>query len=174
MVARPQIDATFVSLSTADREGMNIEQRTDRAEGEAAQLHLWPLAPQEISQQRGDQRTMHDQARVTLDPCDIAAVIVDAMAIEGQCRIPEQKHRVRNDAAREALATRGRNRLGGRRIAWRIVAENDVVLLEDGETLCVRDLVSHAHENQRTAAPFLTADIFNARCAPDFLTNVQR
>ena len=82
-------------------------------------------AAQQVQQQRGDQRAVHDQARIALDLGDVAAVVVDAVAVEGQRRVAEQQHRVGHDArarrsrpigagcgagarARRAAARRGR------------------------------------------------------------------
>lgn len=82
MVACPQIDSPLAIFATANCEGMNIEQRTHRPKGEAAQLRTRPLAPQKIGQQCGDQRAMHDQTGIALHAGDVAAVIMDAMPLK--------------------------------------------------------------------------------------------
>jgi hypothetical protein len=50
------------------------------------------LAAQQVHQQRGDQRAVHDQARVALDLGDVGPVVVDAVAVEGQRAVAEQQH----------------------------------------------------------------------------------
>jgi hypothetical protein len=59
----------------------------------------WGLAAQQVHQQRGDQRAVHDQARVALDLGDVAAVVVDAVAVEGERAVAEQQHVVGHDLA---------------------------------------------------------------------------
>jgi hypothetical protein len=47
----------------------------------------------EVQEQDRLQRTMHDEARIALDLHGIAAVVMDAVSVEGQCGIAEQEWR---------------------------------------------------------------------------------
>src|SRR5437660_2965015 len=46
----------------------------------------------EFDDQRRLQWAVEDQAGITLDPGDVVAVVMDTVAVEGQCRIAEQQH----------------------------------------------------------------------------------
>ena len=120
---------------TAGRTALNAKRRT-RASG--------CCAAQQVEQQRRDQRAVHDQARIALDLGDVAAVVVDAVAVEGQRRVAEQQHR------RRARSRARRPRRSARR--WRLapaspgcggVAVDDVVLFGQRDAARVGDLVAH-------------------------------
>lgn len=55
---------------------------------------------QQVQQQRGDQRAVHDRSWMAFDLVDVAVVEVDAMAAEGQCRVMEQQYIVWRSAPR--------------------------------------------------------------------------
>src|SRR3546814_1024854 len=52
-----------------------------------------------IDQQRRDQRAVHDQPGIALDVPGIVAVVMDAVRVEGECRIAEQQHGIGREAA---------------------------------------------------------------------------
>src|SRR5258705_6648604 len=83
VVARPKGNAIPVTAS-ANGEAVNVEQRAYRAETEAAHPDLRQTASQQIHQERGNQRTVHDEAGITFHPGHIRAIVVNAMAVESQ------------------------------------------------------------------------------------------
>ena len=103
--ARPQPHCVAARRqAAADARTVQVEQRAHRAELEASATSASGRSrAQQVDQQRGDQRAVHDQARIALDLGHVAAVVVDAVAVEGQRRVAEQQHVVGHDAARELL-----------------------------------------------------------------------
>ena len=87
----------------------------------------------EFDQQRGLQRAVHDQAGITFYLGNVVAIVMDAMAIEGQCGVAEQQHRIRyvGFAVRRCWRRRG---LCGSRVlaARRDIPKDDVMALADG------------------------------------------
>src|SRR6185503_802963 len=81
MVARPQGNA-FSILAPTNGETMDVEQRAHRPKGKPDHLCIGHAASQQVDQQCGDQRTVHDQSGVTLDFGHVWTVVVDAMAVE--------------------------------------------------------------------------------------------
>src|ERR1700752_3133808 len=97
MIAGPQVKRPAVRLRlAADEERVRVEDRAHRAELELHDSRLRQLPAQQIDQQRREQRTMHDQAGVALDLRHIAAIVVNAVAVERERRIAEQQHLVRH------------------------------------------------------------------------------
>ncbi len=82
-----------------DAERVEVERRAHGLEAEGRDVGGRALAAHQVHQQRRDQRPVHDQARVALDLGDVAAVVVDAVAVEGQRRVAEQQHVVGHDLA---------------------------------------------------------------------------
>ena len=116
----------------------------------------------QINQQRGNQRAVHDQARVALDRRHILAVVMDAVAVESQCRVAKQQYIVGRDLAlpdRSFFSRHGRRhrvaRLGGGAI-------NDVVRFAQRQPAGVMHFMRHQHEQQIAAAPSLVRDRFDA------------
>jgi hypothetical protein len=107
----------------ADMEGVQVEGGPHGAEAEARHVGARPLAPQQVHQQRGDQRAVHDQARVAFDLGDVLAVVVDAVAVEGERGVAEQQHVVGHDLA---LPLRLAFRLLGRRVGLAGLAQRAV------------------------------------------------
>jgi hypothetical protein len=65
---RPQPDALAVVLRlSVDAQRMRVERRPHRLEAEGGDVGLRRVAPQQVHQQRRDQRAMHDEAWVALD-----------------------------------------------------------------------------------------------------------
>ena len=60
------------------------------------------------------QRAVEDQAGIALDLGDVVAVVMDAVAIEGQRRIAKQQHRIGHVAFAVLRRWRRRRRLGRR------------------------------------------------------------
>src|SRR5882757_10726047 len=90
-VGDPQLHAArrFIGV---DGEFAAFEQRLHAAIAE----FLWRLAVMqlggEFDDQRGLQGAVEDQAGIALDLGDVVAVVMDAVAVEGQCRIAKQQH----------------------------------------------------------------------------------
>src|ERR1700756_1863653 len=83
VVLRPEADCLAIRLRCAAyRERVDVEGRTDRPEAIFQHLSLGALVAQQVEQQRRDQRPVHDQAWITLDLGHVAAVVVDAVAVE--------------------------------------------------------------------------------------------
>ena len=106
---------------------------------------------------------MHDQPRIALDLRHIRMVVVDAVPVEGHCRVSEQQHRIGIDRARPDL-------VGGRRHGIcdglpGLAAIDDVVLVGDRKALRIADLVAHRDEDQRSTATFLHLHVGNLRDA---------
>ena len=116
---------------------------------------------------------MHDEAGVTLNARDIAAVVVDAVAVEGERRVTEEQHGVGHDLAAELLVAR--RGCGGRlrRIGRRRIAVDDVVFLAQRQALGVAEVVAHADENQCTAAALFHGHVLDRRHARDRLAHTQ-
>ena len=72
-----------------------------------ARSALRPMLAQQVEQQRRGQRAVHDQPRIALDLGDVAAVVVDAVAVEGQRRVAEQQHGVGHDRRAATAASAG-------------------------------------------------------------------
>src|ERR1019366_6491849 len=91
VVARPEREPPLALGPSAQRERVDVEQRADGLERETPDDRLRVFATKQIEQQGGDQRPMHDQARIALDLGDVAAVVVDAVAVEGEGRITKEQ-----------------------------------------------------------------------------------
>jgi hypothetical protein len=130
--------------------------------------------PQQVQQQGRDQRTMHHQTGIALGPGDISAVVMDAVAVEGQRGIAEQQHVVGDDPPRPLGILRRGCRCRRRFARLRQVAVDDVVFLVDREQAVAADLVPHLHEHQGTGAPFLHAHVVDPRGARQRLSGQQR
>ena len=87
----------------------------------------------------------------------VAAVVVDAVTVEGQRRIAEQHHGVGRDRARPRLACRRRDRLRRRRPRLQRIAIDDVVLFLDAQRAVTLDPVLHRHEASRPLRPVLSS-----------------
>src|SRR4030095_12184894 len=71
--ARPEREAPVTVGATADGERMQVEERAERLEVEAADDCVGMLAAQQVDEQRRDQRPVDDQPRIALDLGDVAA-----------------------------------------------------------------------------------------------------
>src|SRR5256885_11484015 len=95
---------------------MQVEGGAHGLELEGQHLRLGQLAAQQVQQQRGDQRAVHDQARIALHARDVAAVGVGAGGGGGQGRGGGKQHTAGGEGARPRFLGRPRRRLwGGRR-----------------------------------------------------------
>src|SRR5262249_47919617 len=87
---RPPLHRRAVVLRlAADVEAVRVEDGLDGAELIAGDVCVGTLPAQQVEQQRGDQRTVHDEARIAFHLGDVAPVVVDAVAVEGERRIAE-------------------------------------------------------------------------------------
>ncbi|KQP18282.1 hypothetical protein ASF43_10695 [Pseudorhodoferax sp. Leaf267] len=110
-----------------------------------------------------DDEAVHDQAGVALDLGHILAVVVDAVAVEGQRGIAEQQHVVGNDAAHPRGVDGGRRRRGRGLARGVHVAVDDVVLLQDRQLAIAADFVVHLDEDQRPGAADPAAQVVDVQ-----------
>jgi hypothetical protein len=106
---------------------------------------------------------------------DIAAIVVNAVAIEGERRISKEQYRQAYLALpRQRLRRHGRRWRGGagdRRVAIDEIVEFD----ERGRRLAVTmNLMSHFHEHERSAAAQLFGDVDDGGTAGDGVTDAKR
>ena len=119
------------------------------------------VAPKQIQQKRGNQRAMHHQARVALHPGHIAAVVMNAVAVECQRRVTKQQHRVGLDQALKLFVS-GRNyRRGHRCIGLGRVAVHNVMFLAHGQALRASVFMANANKHQGAAAAALDRHILD-------------
>src|SRR5919206_5280816 len=67
VVLGPQADRAVVARLTVDLERVEVEGRAHRPEAEGRDVGARGVAPQQVQQQRGEQRAVNDQTRVALD-----------------------------------------------------------------------------------------------------------
>ncbi|MNR20562.1 hypothetical protein D3C85_1374120 [compost metagenome] len=91
LIASPDVRFAAVDQTSADLERLRRNQRSDATEGEALQACGRVRFGKGAQVQGGDQWTMHHQPRITFGLCHIRPVIVNSMAIEGDCGITEQQ-----------------------------------------------------------------------------------
>ena len=105
----------------------------------------------------GLQRAVHDQAWIAFLVADIVHVVVDAVAVAGQGRIPEQQHRVRHDCCLlcSLHGGGGRGRLDGGALRPAI---HQVLPLAECRAVRSRDDVADGDEHQPPAAALLFLD----------------
>src|SRR5262249_18413589 len=107
-VRGPYLQAATAIVIGIDRELASLEQRLHTTIDE----FLRRLAAVKFRREFDDDRRLYGpvehQARITLDLGHVIAVVVDAVAIEGQRRIAEQQHGV-GDVALAMLCGRGRS-----------------------------------------------------------------
>src|SRR5580698_9922206 len=89
---RPQIARRGIDRPRSDCERRPADQRRYVAECKVGQWRTRVRARQPY-QPRRLEWALHDDARVSLDVRRVVTVVVNAMAIEGECRIAEQKRR---------------------------------------------------------------------------------
>src|ERR1700712_5752003 len=71
---------------SADREAGNIEDRAHGPESKIGDLDSRMAFDQLVEEQGCDQRAMHDEAGIALSVTGIVAVVMDAVAVEGEGR----------------------------------------------------------------------------------------
>ncbi len=130
----------------------------------------------EFDQQRGLHRAVDDQAGITFDLGDVVAVVMDAVAVEGQRRVAKQQHRIGHMAFAMLGGQRRRRRLGGRGVLAirRHVAIDDVLPLADGEAARRGDDVVDRDEAQRARAAGLHRHVRDGRRARHLVADAQR
>ena len=99
---------------------------------------------------------------------------MNAVAVESQCGITKQHHRIRRDLVfPDRLARRGLRRRG-RGIFIGFAAVDDVLFLGDGDAVGVADVGFNRHEHHAAAAAVLDGDILDRRFAMHFIADMQR
>src|SRR5216683_2619317 len=93
-IAGPKLHGVALAGATAYRKRFEIEQRPDGLEVESRHVGLGHFPAQEVEQQRGNQRAVNHEAGIAFDLGDIAAIVVNAVAIEGERRISKEQYRV--------------------------------------------------------------------------------
>ena len=101
-------------IVSVDRELAALEQRLHAAIAEFLRRHAAVQFGRELDDEGRLQRSMEDQARIALDPGDVVAVVMDAVAVEGQRRIPKQQHGIADMGLAMLCHRRRRWRLGRR------------------------------------------------------------
>ena len=140
---------------------MGVKGRAHRFELKAQHGRARQLVAQQVHQQRGDQRAVHDQARVALDLGDILAIVVNAVAVEGQRRIAKQQHLVRHDAPRPDRLRRRGHGLRRHIVRRGCAAVDDVVVFgqRHGSLALTANFMAHPHKQQSASAPSFFFDI---------------
>src|ERR1700730_19249938 len=87
MIPGPELHGVALVGAAAYRKRFEIEQRPDGLELESGSGSLGHFPAQEVEQERADQRAVDHETRIAFDLGDIAAIVVNAMAIEGERRI---------------------------------------------------------------------------------------
>ena len=177
VIAPPETDRAPVRLrQPADRKRMDVEGRADRAEAELPHLRLRSFVPEQVEQQRGDERTVHDKPGIAFHLRHVTAVVVDAVAVEGQRRVTEQQHIVSRPPALPGRMVRRRD--GRRRGIPGVghVAIDDVVEFRDAGGRFVRaaDLVAHLDEHQAAGAAGLLRHVLDPGGACERVPDPQR
>ena len=78
---------------------MQVKSGPHGLEAKARDLCSGHLPTQQIHQQGRNQRAMHDEPGIAFSLGHIAAVIVNAVSVEGECGVAKQQHIIRNDFA---------------------------------------------------------------------------
>ena len=151
MVGRPQRDGA-VLLFPAQLHRRGIEARSDGAKAIGRHPCVGQRSPQQIEQQRCQQRPLNHQRRVKLLIDCVGPVIMDAMTIVGERRVAEQQHRVGLNCPSE-VGIRGRCFASGRRrrSGW-YLAIYQVLLFLNANSAVLRQLVIERHEDKRAAS----------------------
>ena len=177
MVLSPEPNRLAISRQLAvDTQRMLIEGRAQGLECETGDIGLGQVAAQQVHQQRGDQRAVDHQPGIALDASDVAPVVMDAVAIEGQRRVAEQQHIVGQHGAAE-VGVAGRSHGCGFGIAGLLGgAVDDVVELGDRRrrAAVATQFMPHLDEHQRAAAAGLDAHVGDGRDALDRITHPDR
>src|SRR6267143_1283292 len=177
MVAGPQVKRPAVRLRlAADEEGVEVEDRAHSAELELRDSRIRSLPAQQIDEERGDQRTVDDQARVALDLRYITAIVVDAVAVERERRIAEEERLIRHPLLLPG-GCGGRGLRRGSDIGrLRRLAVDDVVKLGQRDVVLAvgTELMPDFYEHQRTAAAGFFVDALDRRHARDRVAHAQR
>ena len=157
-----------------DRELAALEQRLQAAIDEFPRRLAAVQLGREFDDERRLQRAVEDQARIALDLGDVVAVVMDAVAVEGQRRITKQQHGI----GEVALAMLRRRRRGRR--LWRHLrpagrlAIDDVVALLDRDAARRGDDVIDRDEAQRAGRAGLQIDVRDRRGALDLVADAHR
>src|SRR5215831_13341987 len=172
-ILRPQACAAARFWRAARRKWGIVEQRAYGAEAEGSQRRLGVPA-QQVRQQRGDQRSMHDKPGIALDLGRVAAIIMDAVTDEDHRRIAKQHHRISMDITPPDRAGRRWRRLRRHFAGAGRLAVHNVVLLDQRETYGPGDLMPHQHEDQWPDTTIFRRDIGDRGLADDSFADEQR
>src|ERR1700723_4206739 len=109
------------------------------------------MLQRELLQQRSRERSMHPQVRIALLLTGVSAIVVNAVAIEGECRITKQECGVRLDGAAPI-----RHRFVPLHGGWSLrsrdaPAVDDILLLRDSRRPIAADDMLDRHEPQGSA-----------------------
>lgn len=174
MILNPEFAVAFgVRERATDLEVIAIENRMHGSEFEFYDLVAADLLQQGIYQQGCQQRTMDDEAGIALGVCDIVAIIMYSMTVEGECGISKQEHRVRRDGVAE-IGLHGR-RFGRCHsgVCRRLFSENKFILFTKRQAVLTRDLMCYADEGQLAAATLLHIDALDGGSSLDSFPGMQ-
>src|SRR6202030_490056 len=176
MIPGPELHGVALAGAGAYRKRFKIAQRPDGLELESGYGGLGHFPAQEVEQERGDQRAMDHETRIAFDLGDIAAIVVNAVAIEGECRISKEQYRVGSYLAlpRPRLGRQCGRRRGG--AGGRCVAIDEIVEFDKRwrGLVVAMNLVPHFHEYQRAAATRFFGDSDDGGAAGDGVTDAKR
>lgn len=95
MVFYPKLGfAILIWINTTYMKGIQIEDRGDGFELKRLNSPIGVSYSQQLYQQGGQQRAVHDKARVSFFSGGIIPIVVNTVAIKCQCRITKQQHRI--------------------------------------------------------------------------------
>ena len=106
---------------------------------------------------------MHHKPAIALDLAGIRGVVMDAVTVEGDCRVTEQHGGVCGDLP-ACRAGGGRVRRRCWRAARRRLAVDDVLAFTHRKRAAAGIFVDHRDKTERSAAALLDLHIVNPRC----------
>src|SRR5580698_9991618 len=92
-IGGPQVEAGR-NISGIDAELAAVEQRLQSAIHETRRRLAAAQLCRQFDQERRLQRAVDDQAGIAFYFRDVIAVVMDAVSVEGQRRVPKQQHRI--------------------------------------------------------------------------------
>ena len=141
--------------------GACVEERRARLGGVGEERAPGIVIAGEVDEQRRGERPVDDEPGIALDLHRPGAVVVDAVAVEGERREAEEQHGIRRDPPPPRDV--GRGLLAPGRLVLlaglHLLAEDGAALLLDRERVGGEDAVAHGGEHEGAGAARLERDV---------------